>query len=154
MPVNEAGTTEIYASAATATGTAPATATGATSTAAATGSEIYPLGFLPTIGGLVDRLLGGRRAPRRWSSGWNYDLGAEFGHNDFDYEIGNTLNASLGPCLDVRLRARAPTASWATRTIRGSRTRLSFFAGRVLREEFLTGAERGQARRAGPAGAR
>ena len=34
-------------------------------------------------------------------SGWNYDLGAEFGHNDFDYDMTTTNNASLGPCLET-----------------------------------------------------
>lgn len=98
---------------------------------------IYPLGFLPTIGGLVTdySMAGGLRG---LVSGWSYDLGAEFGHNHFDYEIGNTLNASLGPCLDV---ACAPGADGVLGTTDdpGIPNQTSFFAGRVLREELVTG---------------
>jgi iron complex outermembrane receptor protein len=32
-------------------------------------------------------------------SGWSYDLGGTVGHNGFKYNLENTLNASLGPCL-------------------------------------------------------
>jgi len=98
--------------------------------------QIYPLGFLPTIGGLVTdySAAGGLRGV---VSGWNYDVGAEFGHNDFEYEIGNTLNASLGPCLDVPC---APGADGVLGTADdpGIPNQLSFFAGKVLREEFIT----------------
>ena len=98
--------------------------------------QIYPLGFLPTIGGLVTdySAAGGLRGV---VSGWNYDVGAEFGHNDFDYEIGNTLNASLGPCLDVPC---APGADGVLGTSDdpGIPNQMSFFAGRVLREEWIT----------------
>ena len=47
------------------------------------------------------RLLDGRRAARASSRAGTTTSAPTFGHNDFDYEIGNTLNASLGPCLDV-----------------------------------------------------
>ena len=65
--------------------------------------DIYPLGFLPDIQGLVTdySAAGGLRG---LVSGWSYELGTEFGHNDFDYHINGTLNASLGPCLDVAVR--------------------------------------------------
>ena len=101
MPVNQAGTTEIYAF-------------GGYSHRNGVGQRVPALlrqrpqlaarsirsASCPTIGGLVTdySAAGGLRGV---VSGWNYDLGAEFGHDDFDYEIGNTLNASLGPCLDV-----------------------------------------------------
>ncbi|MBA3654774.1 MAG: TonB-dependent receptor, partial [Actinobacteria bacterium] len=98
--------------------------------------QIFPLGYLPTIGGLVTdySAAGGLRG---LVSGWNYDVGAEFGHNGFDYNIGNTLNASLGPCLDV---ACAPGADGVLGTADdpGVPNQTSFFAGRVLREEFIT----------------
>jgi iron complex outermembrane receptor protein len=71
-------------------------------------------------------------------SGWSYELGAEFGHNDFDYDMTNTNNASLGPCLDVPC---APGADGVLGTADdpGIPNQLSFFAGRVLREELVTG---------------
>ncbi|MBA3553611.1 MAG: TonB-dependent receptor, partial [Gemmatimonadales bacterium] len=96
---------------------------------------IYPLGFLPEINGRPTdySVAGGLRG---LVSGWNYDLGAEFGHNHFDYNIRNSLNASLGPCLDV---ACAPGADGALGTADdpGIPNQLSFFAGRVLREELV-----------------
>ena len=136
MPVNAAGSSEIYSF-------------GGYSHRDGTGNpyrryfdsgrnwqDIYPLGFLPTIGGLVTdySMAGGLRGV---VSGWNYDLGAEFGHNDFEYEIRNTLNASLGPCLDVPC---APGADGVLGTgdDPGIPNQTSFFAGRVLREEFIT----------------
>jgi iron complex outermembrane receptor protein len=69
-------------------------------------------------------------------SGWSYDLGGSFGHNHFNYEIGNTLNASLGPCLDV---ACAPGADGVLGTADdpGIPNQLSFFAGQVKREEYI-----------------
>ena len=62
--------------------------------------EIYPEGFLPEF----------RPTVVDWSSAvglrgiasdWNYDLAASFGRNVFDYQLRNTLNASLGPCLNA-----------------------------------------------------
>ncbi len=98
--------------------------------------DIYPLGFLPDIEGLVTdySAAGGVRG---LVSGWSYELGTEFGHNDFDYNINNTLNASLGPCLDV---ACAPGADGilGTDDDPGIPNQQDFFAGRVLREEWIT----------------
>jgi iron complex outermembrane receptor protein len=98
--------------------------------------EIYPLGFLPEINGKpIDYSAAG--GLRGVVSGWNYDLGAEFGHNHFDYNIRNTLNASLGPCMTVAC-APGPDRTLGTADDPGIPNQLSFFAGRVLREEFLT----------------
>jgi iron complex outermembrane receptor protein len=66
--------------------------------------QIYPQGFLPEFKPTVvdwSSALGLRGA----ASGWNYDLSTSFGRNVFDYQLRNTLNVSLGPCLD---RACAP----------------------------------------------
>jgi len=62
--------------------------------------EIYPLGFLPEFRPTVvdwSSAAGIRGA----ASGWNYDAALSFGRNVFDYHLRNTLNASLGPCLDT-----------------------------------------------------
>ena len=99
--------------------------------------EIHPLGFLPTIAGeAVDYSAAG--GVRGVVSGWSYDLGAEFGHNDFDYNITNTNNASLGPCLDVPC-APGPDGILGTADDPGIPNKTSFFAGRVLRQEFVSG---------------
>jgi iron complex outermembrane receptor protein len=98
--------------------------------------EIYPFGFLPDITGTATdySAAGGLRGV---ISGWNYDIGGEFGHNDFDYNISNTTNVSLGPCLDT---ACAPGADQVLGTADdpGIPNQLAFFAGRVLREELVT----------------
>ena len=100
--------------------------------------EIYPLGYLPTIEGTaVD--WSGAGGIRGVVSGWNYDVGLEFGHNNFDYNITNTNNASLGPCLDPASPC-APGADGVLGTADdpGIPNQTSFFAGRVLREELVT----------------
>jgi iron complex outermembrane receptor protein len=99
--------------------------------------EIHPLGFLPEIAGEATdwSAAGGVRGV---VGGWSYDLGAEFGHNNFDYNIRNTNNASLGPCLVT------PCAPGADRVLGtaddpGIPNQTEFFAGRVLRQELVTG---------------
>jgi iron complex outermembrane receptor protein len=61
-------------------------------------TQIYPQGFLPEFRpDVVDwSAAGGFRGV---AEGWNYDLGASFGRNVFEYNLNNTLNVSLGPCL-------------------------------------------------------
>ena len=63
-------------------------------------------------------------------SGWSYDVGAAFGHNDFDYDISNTLQRVARALPGRALRAGARRRSSARRRSRASRTRPSFFAGR------------------------
>ncbi|HUR94763.1 MAG TPA: TonB-dependent receptor [Gemmatimonadales bacterium] len=136
MPVNESGSSEIYSFGGYSHRDGEGNPYRRYFDSGRNWQQIYPLGFLPTIGGLVTdySAAGGLRG---LVSGWNYDLGAEFGHNGFDYEIGNTLNASLGPCLDV---ACAPGADGVLGNADdpGIPNQQSFFAGRVLREEFIT----------------
>jgi iron complex outermembrane receptor protein len=136
MPVNEAGSSEIYAFGGYSHRDGIGNPYRRYSGSARSWDQIYPLGFLPNIEGLVTdySMAGGLRG---LVSGWNYDLGATFGHNDFDYEIRNTLNASLGPCLDVPC---APGADGVLGTADdpGIPDQLNFFAGRPIREEFIT----------------
>jgi iron complex outermembrane recepter protein len=97
--------------------------------------EINPLGYLPTFSGTATdySAAGGVRGV---VSGWNYDIGAEFGHNNFDYDMTTTLNASLGPCLDVPC---APGADGVLGTgdDPGIPNQTEFFSGRLLRREFI-----------------
>lgn len=61
---------------------------------------IYPNGFLPKFApDVVD--VSGAGGVRGLVSGWSYDLGATVGHNGFKYDLENTLNTSLGPCLNT-----------------------------------------------------
>jgi iron complex outermembrane receptor protein len=61
---------------------------------------IYPQGFLPAFEPRVVDYTGsgGIRGTRM---GWTYDLGATVGHNAFRFDLGHTLNTSLGPCLNT-----------------------------------------------------
>jgi iron complex outermembrane recepter protein len=147
LPLNDAGTSEIYAfggySYRLGTGNAYrrcgfVTPTGAAPTAASCASisdrdwpQIYPLGFLPEFAPHVTdySAAGGWRGA---TGGWSIDLGASFGHNHFDYDLRNTLNTSLGPCLSL---ATCPAADVPPV---GIPNQTSFYAGRLLREELIT----------------
>jgi iron complex outermembrane receptor protein len=88
--------------------------------------QIYPLGFLPQYHPNVtdySATAGVRGAFR----GWATEVGGTFGHNDFRYNLRNTLNQSLGPDT---LRA--------LNTV-GLRNKTSFFAGKLVREELSLG---------------
>lgn len=58
--------------------------------------EIYPLGFLPLIEPRVadDSITAGVRGE---VATWFYDVSAGYGHNDFEFYVSDSLNASLGP---------------------------------------------------------
>jgi iron complex outermembrane receptor protein len=63
-------------------------------------TEIYPLGFLPQFApDVVDASAAG--GLRGLAGSWQYDAGVSFGLNTFLYNIENSLNTSLGPCLDT-----------------------------------------------------
>jgi iron complex outermembrane receptor protein len=137
MPLNEAGTSEVYSFG----GYSYRDGTGNGYRRYAGNSrnwpEIYPLGFLPEINGKATdwSAAGGLRGV---VGGWNYDLGAEFGHNHFNYDINNTNNASLGPCLTTPC-APGPDRVLGTADDPGIPNQTEFFAGRVLRQELVTG---------------
>lgn len=59
---------------------------------------IYPKGFLPEFRPDVTdwSAAGGLRGK---GNGWTYDASASIGRNVFNYQLRNTMNVSLGPCL-------------------------------------------------------
>jgi iron complex outermembrane recepter protein len=137
MPLNAAGTSEFYAF-------------GGYSHRRGTGNgfwryldsprnwqEIYPQGFLPEFHPNVNdySAVGGFRTS---FSGWAFDIGGSFGQNTFDYDLENTLNSSLGPCLDTPC---APGADGVLGTSDdpGIPNQTSFDAGRLSRSELLGG---------------
>jgi iron complex outermembrane receptor protein len=146
MPVNEKGSSEVYSFGGYShrDGSGNGFRRCATDNCASfiTGrnwSEIFPLGYLPTIDGTATdySVAGGLRGV---VADWNYDVGLEFGHNDFEYNITNTLNTSLGPCLDpANPCAPGPDRVLGTADDPGIPNQTSFFAGKVLREELVTG---------------
>lgn len=100
-------------------------------------TEIYPLGFLPEFRpDVVDfSLATGYRALAR---GWALEAGASFGHNGFEYNLRNTLNTSLGPCL-TNPCAPGPDGILGNADDPGIPNQTSFFAGRLVREEASVG---------------
>ncbi|MDP3773713.1 MAG: TonB-dependent receptor [Gemmatimonadales bacterium] len=101
--------------------------------------QIYPLGFLPEFNPDVTdfSLAGGYRGAMQ---GWSVDAGASLGHNAFEYNLRNTLNASLGPCV----APAAPCAPGSDGILGnaddpGIPNQTSFFAGQLRREEFAAG---------------
>jgi iron complex outermembrane receptor protein len=146
MPVNEAGTAEIYSF-------------GGFSYREGTGNgyrrygaqvdpdlidprnwpEIFPLGFLPEFNPEVRdwSVAGGFRTTTR---GWSFDVGAAFGVNDFEYNLRNTLNVSLGPCLDpANPCAPGLDGVLGTEDDPGIPNQTAFFAGALRRAEFTAG---------------
>jgi iron complex outermembrane receptor protein len=139
LPLNDAGTAEIYSFGGFSHRDGSGNGYRRYFDSARNWPEIYPLGFLPTIDGKATdySAAGGLRGV---VSGWSYDLGGEFGHNHFDYGITNSNNASLGPCLDpANPCAPGPDGVLGTADDPGIPNQTSFFAGRVLREELVTG---------------
>ena len=137
LPLNDARTSEVYAF-------------GGYSLRSGTGNgyrryagnyrnwpEIYQLGFLPEFNPDARdySLAGGYRGA---TQGWSFDVGASFGRNDFDYNLRNTLNASLGPCV----APAAPCAPGSDGVLGnvddpGIPNQTSFFAGQLRRDELI-----------------
>ncbi|HEU6452196.1 MAG TPA: TonB-dependent receptor [Gemmatimonadaceae bacterium] len=63
-------------------------------------TKIYPNGFLPEFNPTV-KDASAVSGVRGVAGGWRYDVGGTFGFNSFVYDLENTLNTSLGPCLDT-----------------------------------------------------
>jgi iron complex outermembrane recepter protein len=147
MPLNDAGTGEVYAFGGY--GFRQGTGQGYRRYVddARNWPEIYPLGFLPTFDPDVKdySAAGGFRGVTR---GWSVDLGASFGRNTFQYDLTNTLNASLGACLEV---ACAPGLDgiFGNADDPGIPNQTSFDAGGVKRDEFILGANAAKALRLG-----
>jgi iron complex outermembrane recepter protein len=138
LPLNEGGTSEIYSFGGYSHRDGSGNAYRRYAGNPRNWPEIYPLGFLPTFSGVATdySAAGGLRG---LVAGWSYDLGGQFGHNHFDYDMTTTNNASLGPCLDVPC-APGPDRVLGTADDPGIPNQLAFFSGRVLREELVTGA--------------
>ncbi len=128
LPLNAAGTSEFYAFGGYSFRKGTGNAYRRYASNYRNWPDIYPLGYLPEFSPHVTdySAAGGWRGA---TGGWSLDVGASFGHNHFDYDLTNTLNMSLGPCLDPN----APCAPDAP----GIPDKTSFYAGRLRREEFI-----------------
>jgi iron complex outermembrane receptor protein len=58
--------------------------------------SIYPNGFVPVLDATVDDFSLAVGARGSLASDWTWDLSAVYGSNNFDHDITNSLNASLG----------------------------------------------------------
>ena len=70
--------------------------------------QIYPQGFLPLIEPTVVDA-SGEGGIRGLSHQWAYDFSAGYGHNSFDFAVGDSLNVSLGPVLPPKTQFDAGT---------------------------------------------
>ncbi len=135
MPLNDGGTTEIYSFGGYAHRDGSGNAFRRYAGNVRNWREVYPLGYLPTFSGTATDY-SGAAGVRGVAGEWNYDLGAEFGHSSFDYNMTTTLNASLGPCLDVAC-APGEDGVLGTDDDPGIPNQTEFFSGRLIRREFV-----------------
>ena len=135
MPISASNTSEIYTfggySRRTGTGNGYRRYLGSTRN----WPEIYPLGFLPEFNPDVTdySVAAGFRG---LAGGWSVDFGGTFGHNSFEYNLRNTLNASLGPCLDTPC-APGPNGILGDGDDPNIPNQTEFFAGEVSRDEMI-----------------
>ena len=66
-------------------------------------SQLYPQGFLPVSLGYNRDYQGVFGVRGQWGD-WDYDASVDYGRNDFDYRLRNSLNASLGPDSPTRFK--------------------------------------------------
>ena len=97
---------------------------------------IYPLGYLPQFEGQATdwSAAGGLRGAGK---GWTWDLGLSYGYDAFDYDLSNTMNVSLGPCLTT---ACAPGLDgiFGNADDPGIPNKTEIFAGTLSLNEFTT----------------
>jgi iron complex outermembrane recepter protein len=137
MPLNATGSTELYAF-------------GGFSNHFGTGNgfwryfdgnrnwqAIYPNGFLPEFDP-TSKDYSGTGGMRTQVAGWSLDFGGSYGLNTFRYDLRNTLNPSLGPCLDVAC-APGPDGVFGTADDPGIPNQTSFYAGTLRRSEYELG---------------
>ena len=137
MPINASGSTEVYAF-------------GGYSNHFGTGNgffryldsdrnwpQIYPQGFLPEFDP-TSKDYSATGGIRTQVSGWALDFGGSYGLNTFDYNLRNTLNPSLGPCLDVAC-APGHDGILGTADDPGIPNQTSFYAGTLRRSEYELG---------------
>lgn len=114
---------------------------------------IHPLGFLPSfdtdtrdvslVTGLRRSGAGSGHRSGAAFNGWSWDLNAQYGANRIDNDLFDTLNPSLGPCLES---ACAPGADGIPGTADdpGMPNRTRFSTGALENRQFLANADVGR----------
>jgi iron complex outermembrane receptor protein len=140
LPLNEPGTVEAYAFGGYSFREGTGNGYRRYSDSGRNWPQIYPLGFLPEFNPDVTdySAAGGLRS---LLGRWSLDVGGAYGHNDFEYRLRNTLNASLGPCLSLDgCSSPAPGPDGVVGTADDMANQTEFFAGRLERDELTVGA--------------
>jgi iron complex outermembrane recepter protein len=137
LPLDDARTREIYAFGGFSTRVGNGQGYRRYETSDRNWPQIYPLGFLPEFRPDVTdySLAAGYRGS---AAGWAVELGGAFGASRFVYNLRNTLNASLGPCL-VTACAPGNDSILGTGDDPGIPNQTSFMAGRLGRTELSLG---------------
>jgi iron complex outermembrane receptor protein len=106
--------------------------------------QIYPLGYLPEFAPDVIDASGAAGLRGTTASGWAWDLGGAWGYNSFDYNLRNTMNVSLGPCLTT---ACAPGLDgiFGNADDPGIPNKTSIFAGTLKLDELTLSANASRA---------
>ena len=135
LPFNDAGTSGLYAhggwSARQGTGNGYFRTPGSERN----WTQIFPNGYLPKFNpDVLDVSATGGIKGVRGSS--YYDFGVTFGHNGFKYNLENTMNVSLGPCLQTAC-APGQDGILGNADDPGIPNQTSFFAGELKARELI-----------------
>jgi iron complex outermembrane recepter protein len=97
--------------------------------------SIHPLGFLPSFRGDNSdfQAVAGLRGPL---GNWTYDASAQFNRNSLSTDIFNTLNVSLGPCLDTPC-APGPDGILGTADDPGIPNKTDVYAGAMALNQII-----------------
>ena len=134
LPLNAGGTSEIFAFGGYSTRTGTGNGYRRYSSDRRNFASIYPEGFLPEFNPDATDY-SATAGLRGLASGWLAEVGASMGHNDFQYNLRNTLNTTLGPSTTV---ATAPGGDGilGNGDDPGIPNQTSFFAGAISRDEY------------------
>ena len=108
---------------------------------------IHPLGFLPRFDADtrdVSLVTGFRRGSEADAgAGWSWDLSTQYGSNRVDHDLFDTLNPSLGPCLESAC-APGPDGIPGTADDPGIPNRTRFSTGALENHQLLANADIGR----------
>ena len=101
--------------------------------------SIHPLGFLPSFRGDASDLMF-VTGVNGLIGDWTYDISGQWGRNDLSTDIFNTLNVSLGPCLDTPC-APGPDGQLGTADDPGIPNKTDVYAGTLILNQGVLSAD-------------
>ena len=135
LPMNAGGTSELFAFGGYSTRSGTGNGYRRYATDARNFQSIYPEGFLPEFHPDATDY-SATAGIRGLASGWLAELGASMGHNDFQYNLRNTLNTTLGPSTTTATAPGPDGVLGSGGDDPGIPNQTSFFAGAVARDEY------------------